>query len=152
MKLYLFLIWNIIIMFYVSSRLFLDILQRIENIYKPKVSSQNTKFIHEVPEELRVSEEVLNTIYNPSVEVEDNSNEETKDFKTNFVERIERMKNELSGDDVMTDIPGVSKTDTNVFEFDENDEYMPSVLDNETGAGVEIITDEYEKQLEDKLL
>lgn len=78
-----------------------------------------------------------------------NASESTKEFKRSFAERINKLKAELStknSEDFLSDVPGV-------YEYDEDTEYLPTILsDDDVGeAGVEVISDKYEKMLEERI-
>lgn len=77
----------------------------------------------------------------------------TQEFKESFTERIDKMKSELdnkSKENFLNDVPGLKD---GFYEYDEDDIYMPDVhtSNDEPDAGIEIITEEYEKNFEEKL-
>lgn len=151
MKTFIFLTWNTILLLYVSARMFIKCLECLKDVFEPKYIGQNYD-AYEVADEFEDALNSGSTEEYSSVDLGSNANEDTQDFKTSFIERIERMKRELAGEDAMSDMPGVEEENREMFEYDEKEEYMPKTMVDDTNAGVEIITEEYEKQMEDRLL
>lgn len=165
------LIWNLIFMFWINIGMCIGLCYIIHkyftNSYGVKGSTNprkdldlkdikkpNQKEIYPLKEHLESMEERLEGA-DKRIEKEVNNIPSDVDFKSDFFKRINRMKNELEyGEDVMTEYPGVPPDVDNTFEYDEMDEYMPSFRegsDDDGVPGVEIITDEYEKQIERRI-
>ena len=70
-------------------------------------------------------------------------------FKDEFDERIDTLKGELRNiyEDSLSDLP--DELEDKFFTYNEEEEYVPDLYDGE--SGVEIITDAYEKRIEDRL-
>mgnify|MGYP001319013182 CR=1 FL=1 len=68
-------------------------------------------------------------------------------FKEEFDKRINNLKNELNTDEFFNDLP--EEIEEKFFTYDEKEEYTPDLYDAE--SGVEIITDAYEKRIEERL-
>lgn len=88
----------------------------------------------------------LNGVYgNPlDLEVSDDVND---GFLPNFNKRIEDLKRELGSEDEYDGIPEDLRG--SFYVYPEDEEYVPDMFDPD--SGVEIITDAYEKRIEDRL-
>lgn len=88
----------------------------------------------------------LNGVYgNPlDLEVSDDVND---GFLPNFNKRIKDLKRELGSEDEYDGIPEDLRG--SFYVYPEDEEYVPDMFDPD--SGVEIITDTYEKRIEDRL-
>lgn len=86
---------------------------------------------------------------NTNVEEADISYSRSDVFKDEFDERIDTLKDELRNiyEDSLSDLP--DELEDKFFTYNEEEEYVPDLYDGE--SGVEIITDAYEKRIEDRL-
>lgn len=84
---------------------------------------------------------------NDNVETTDINSLRSDKFKEEFDVRINGFKQELSDNDFFNDLP--EEIEEKFYTYDEKTEYTPDLYDAE--SGVEIITDAYEKRIEDRL-